>query len=247
LVKIMQVIPAIDLRGGCCVRLRQGDYDQETIFGDDPAAMAAHWEAEGATRIHLVDLDGAKAGRPVNVDAVRAILDRVRVPCQLGGGVRDEATIAAWLDAGLERVIVGTQALKDPAWFRTMARTYPGRLVLGLDARDGRVATGGWLDVSSVQATDLAEQFDDLSLAGIVYTDIARDGMLEGPNLAATEALAVRVKTPVIASGGVGSLEDLAYLAALPIAACIVGRALYDGRFRLSEAREHAGELTSTP
>ncbi len=243
----MQVIPAIDLRGGCCVRLRQGDYNQETVFGDDPAAMAAHWEEEGATRIHLVDLDGAKEGRPVNVEAVRAILGRVAVPCQLGGGVRDEATISAWLDARLERVIVGTQALKDPAWFRAMTRTFPGRLVLGLDARDGRIATGGWLDVSSVEATTLAEQFDDLPLAGVVYTDIARDGMLEGPNLAATEALAVRLKIPVIASGGVGTLEDLERLAALPIAACIVGRALYEGRFRLSEARERAGELTSTP
>jgi len=242
LVKIMQVIPAIDLRGGCCVRLRQGDYDQETIFGDDPAAMAARWQDEGATRIHLVDLDGAKAGRPVNTEAVRAILDRVTVPCQLGGGVRDEKTIATWLDAGLERVIVGTQALKDPPWFRTMARKYPGRLVLGLDAKDGRVATAGWLDVSSVEATALAEQFDDLPLGGLVYTDIARDGMLEGPNLASTEALAVRLKTPVIASGGVSSLEDLARLAALPIAACIVGRALYDGRFRLREARERAGD-----
>jgi phosphoribosylformimino-5-aminoimidazole carboxamide ribotide isomerase len=247
LVKIMQVIPAIDLRGGCCVRLRQGDYNQETIFGDDPAAMAVHWEAEGATRIHLVDLDGAKAGRPVNVEAVRAILGQVRVPCQLGGGVRDEATIATWLDAGIERVIVGTQALRDPDWFRRMARTYPGQLVLGLDARDGRVATEGWLDVSSVEAIALAVQFDDLPLGGVVYTDIACDGMLEGPNLAATEMLAARLKTPVIASGGVGSLEDLAHLAALPIVACIVGRALYDGRFRLSEARERAGDHLSTP
>jgi phosphoribosylformimino-5-aminoimidazole carboxamide ribotide isomerase len=243
----MQVIPAIDLRGGCCVRLRQGDYDQETIFGDDPAAMAAHWEAEGATRIHLVDLDGAKAGRPVNVDAVGAILARVKVPCQLGGGIRDEATIATWLEAGLERVIVGTQALKDPTWFRAMALNYPGRLILGLDARDGRVATGGWLDVSSVVATTLAEQFDDLPLAGVVYTDIARDGMLSGPNLAATEALAVRLKTPVIASGGVGTLEDLERLAALPIAGCIVGRALYDGRFRFSDARKRAGDRPATP
>jgi phosphoribosylformimino-5-aminoimidazole carboxamide ribotide isomerase len=243
----MEVIPAIDLRGGCCVRLRQGDYDQETIFGDDPAAMAAHWESEGATRIHLVDLDGAKAGRPVNVEAVRAILDRVSVPCQLGGGVRDEKTIASWLDAGLERVIVGTQALKDPAWFRTMIQSYPGRLLLGLDAREGRVATGGWLEVSSVEATELAEQFDDLPLGGVVYTDIARDGMLGGPNLAATEALAVRLTAPVIASGGVGNLEDLERLAALPIAACIVGRALYDGRFRLSEARERAGDRSVAP
>jgi phosphoribosylformimino-5-aminoimidazole carboxamide ribotide isomerase len=246
-VKIMQVIPAIDLRGGCCVRLRQGDYDQETVFGDDPAAMAAHWEAEGATRIHLVDLDGAKVGRPVNGNAVRAILDRVGVPCQLGGGVRDEATIATWLSLGLERVIVGTQALKDPAWFRAMAERYPGRLVLGLDARDGRVATGGWREVSSVAATELALQFDDLPLAGVVYTDIARDGMLEGPNLAATESLARRLRTPVIASGGVGSLEDLTRLAALPIVACIVGRALYDHRFRLSDARQSAGEPITPP
>jgi len=244
---IMQVIPAIDLRGGYCVRLRQGDYDQETVFGDDPAAMAARWEAEGATRIHLVDLDGAKSGRPVNVDAVRAILKRVAVPCQLGGGVRDESTIKAWLDAGIERVIVGTQALKDPAWFREMAARYPSRLVLGLDARDGRVATGGWLDVSSVEATDLALQFDDLPLGGLVYTDIACDGMLEGPNLAATGELARRLKTPVIASGGVGSLDDLGRLAELPVAACIVGRALYDGRFRLGEARERAGDRSMTP
>ena len=244
---MMQVIPAIDLRGGRCVRLRQGDYDQETVFGDDPAAMAARWESEGATRIHLVDLDGAKAGRPVNVDAVRAILDRVTVPCQLGGGVRDEATVVAWLGAGIERVIVGTQALKDPAWFRALIEKYPGRLVLGLDARDGRVATEGWLDVSTVEATALAEQFDDLPLGAVVYTDIARDGMLEGPNLAATDALARRLTTPVIASGGVGSLEDLVRLATLPIAACIVGRALYDGRFRLSEAREQAGDRSATP
>lgn len=245
--KIMQVIPAIDLRGGNCVRLKQGDYDQETVFGDDPAAMAAHWEAEGATRLHLVDLDGAKAGRPVNVEAVRSILKRLTIPCQLGGGVRDEATIAVWLEAGLERVIVGTQALKDPSWFRAMALKYPQRLVLGLDARNGQVATGGWLEVSAVEATTLAEQFDDLPLGGVVYTDIACDGMLEGPNLAATEALALRLKTPVIASGGVGRLEDLAQLAALPIAACIVGRALYDGRFRLHEARERAGDHSSTP
>ncbi len=245
--KNMQVIPAIDLRGGQCVRLRQGDYSQETVFGDDPAAMAARWASEGAGRVHLVDLDGAKEGRPVNVEAVRSILRAVSVPCQLGGGVRDEATIAAWLDAGIERVVVGTQALKDPPWFRSMAERFPGRLVLGLDAKDGRVATAGWLDVSTVVATTLAEQFDGLPLAAVVYTDIARDGMLEGPNLAATEALARRLKTPVIASGGVGSLEDIGRLAELPIAACIVGRALYDRRFRLIEARERAGDRPPTP
>ena len=238
----MQVIPAIDLRGGRCVRLRQGDYGQETVFGEDPAAMAEHWEAGGARRIHLVDLDGAKEGRPVNVEAVRAILERVHVPCQLGGGVRDEATIASWLASGVERVIVGTQALKDPAWFRAMAEKYPEKLVLGLDARDGRVATAGWLDVSSVEAVTLAEQFDDLPLAAVVYTDIARDGMLEGPNLSTTEVLAHRLKTPVIASGGVATLDDLARLAALPVVGCIVGRALYEGRFDLKDAREQAND-----
>ncbi|WP_169978864.1 1-(5-phosphoribosyl)-5-[(5-phosphoribosylamino)methylideneamino]imidazole-4-carboxamide isomerase [Tautonia rosea] len=238
----MQVIPAIDLRGGRCVRLVQGDYDRETVFGEDPAAMAEHWVAEGASRLHLVDLDGAKLGRPANVESVRAILDRVGVPCQLGGGVRDEATLKAWLDAGLERVIVGTQALKDPVWFASMAERYPDRLILGLDAKGGRVATAGWLDVSSVEATSLAEGFDALPLAAIIYTDIARDGMLEGPNLEATGALADRLKTPVIASGGVSTLEDLERLATLPVAGVIVGRALYDGRFRLAEARERAGD-----
>lgn len=243
----MQVIPAIDLRGGRCVRLKQGDYDRETVFGEDPAAMAEHWESEGATRIHLVDLDGAKLGKPANVESVRAILKRVKVPCQLGGGVRDEETLEAWLEAGLDRVIVGTQALKDPDWFARMADRHPGRLILGLDAKEGRVATAGWLDVSTVEATTLAEQFDQLPIAAVIYTDIAKDGMLEGPNLEATEALAVRLKTPVIASGGVSTLEDLEHLAALPVSGVVVGRALYDGRFRLSEARKHAGERPMTP
>jgi len=241
----MRVIPAIDLRGGLCVRLRQGDYDRETVFGDDPAAMAERWESEGATLIHLVDLDGAKAGRPVNVEPVRRIVEQVSVPCQLGGGVRDELTIAAWLAAGLERVIVGTQALRDPGWFRAMILEYPGRLVLGLDARGGKVATQGWLETSTVDATTLAAQFEGLPLAGIIYTDIARDGTLEGPNLEATRTLAESVRTPVIASGGVGCLADLERLASLPIAGCIVGRALYEGKFTLAEASGRVGELSS--
>src|SRR5262245_35290325 len=160
----MQVIPAIDLRGGRCVRLRQGDFDQETIFGDDPAAMAGRWEAEGATRIHLVDLDGAKVGHPINVEAVRNILERVGVPCQLGGGIRDEATIAAWLESGIERVVVGTQALRDPEWFAQMARAYPNRLLLGLDAREGRVAAEGSLETSARAALALARPFDSLPI-----------------------------------------------------------------------------------
>lgn len=241
----MQVIPAIDLRGGLCVRLRQGDYDRETVFGDDPAAMAGRWVSEGATRMHLVDLDGAKAGMPVNVEAVRSIVAAVKVPCQLGGGVRDEKTIATWLDAGLDRVIVGTQALRDPSWFRSMAEKHPGRLVLGLDARDGMVATDGWLETSNVSAAELAARFDDLPLAAIIYTDIARDGTLEGPNLDATAALCRRVKTPVIASGGVGEIADVDRLATLPVAGCIVGRALYEGKFSLKDAVERA-ERAST-
>lgn len=187
-------------------------------------------------RIHLVDLDGARSGRPVNVEAVKAILSAVDVPCQIGGGIRSDETAEAWLASGIERVIVGTQALKDPAWFRALVLKHPHRVVLGLDARGGLVATDGWLDVSNVPAIGLAEQFDDLPLAAVVYTEIARDGMLEGPDLPATGELAGRIKTPVIASGGVGSLEDLDRLAGLPIAGVIVGRALYEGRFRLSEA-----------
>lgn len=238
----MQLIPAIDLRGGNCVRLRQGDYGQETVFGDNPVAMAAHWELEGATRLHLVDLDGAKAGRPVNVDVVRSIVQRLGIPCQLGGGIRGEETIAFWLDAGIDRVIVGTQALREPEWFRKMIELYPERIVLGVDARDGRVAAEGWLEDSDVMAWDLAKRFDDLPLAAVIYTDIAKDGMLEGPNLEATDTLARRLDTPVIASGGVSTLDDLERLSKLPIAGCIIGRALYEGRFTLGEALERVGQ-----
>jgi phosphoribosylformimino-5-aminoimidazole carboxamide ribotide isomerase len=244
--KPMDVIPAIDLRGGRCVRLQQGDYGRETIFGEDPAAMAALWEAEGASRIHLVDLDGARDGQPVNVAAVRAILDRVSVPCQLGGGIRDDATAEAWLSEGVERVIVGTQALRDPEWFGRLAERHPGRVVLGLDARGGMVATSGWLDVSAVPAIELARRFDALPLGAVVYTDIARDGMLEGPNVEATRALADELRVPVIASGGVGTLADLERLDSAGIVGCIVGRALYEGRFRLSEALERAGGRATT-
>jgi phosphoribosylformimino-5-aminoimidazole carboxamide ribotide isomerase len=233
----MDVIPAIDLRGGRCVRLQQGDYGRETVFGDDPAAIARRWADQGATCLHLVDLDGARDGRPVNVDAVRAILDAVAIPCQLGGGVRDDDTADAWLAAGVDRVIVGTAALERPDWFRALAARHPHRVALGLDARDGKVATAGWLETSDVDALSLAARLDDLPLAAVVYTDIARDGMLQGPNVEATAALARALRAPVIASGGVGSLDDLRRLAAHPeIAACIVGRALYDNRFTLPEA-----------
>jgi phosphoribosylformimino-5-aminoimidazole carboxamide ribotide isomerase len=204
--------------------------------------MAAHWELEGAPRLHLVDLDGAKAGRPINVDVVRSILQRLEIPCQLGGGIRDESTIAFWLDAGIDRVIVGTQALREPEWFRKMIEAYPERVVLGVDARDGKVAAEGWLEDSDVMAWNLAKQFEDLPLAAVIYTDIAKDGMLEGPNLEATDRLARHLKTPVIASGGVSTLDDLVHLSKLPITGCIIGRALYEGRFALGEALERVGQ-----
>ena len=245
----MEVIPAIDLRAGRCVRLRQGDYGQETVFGDDPAAMAARWVAEGATRLHLVDLDGARDGRPGNVEAVRAILDRLggSVPVQLGGGIRDEAVADTWLSAGVDRVIVGTRAVEDPDWFERFVADRPDRVALGLDARNGRVATEGWLAESTTEARDLAIRFDRLPLAAVIYTEISRDGMLEGPDVASTLALAETLKTPVIASGGVSSLQDLERLAGSPLAGCIVGRALYDGRFRLDEALRTAGPRPSAP
>ncbi len=244
----MRIIPAIDLRGGRCVRLRQGDYDRETVYADDPAAVALEWQRQGAELVHLVDLDGAKLGRPVNLEVVREVLARVDVPCQLGGGIRDQETLEAWLAAGVRHVVIGTRAVRDPAWFREMVDLHPGRLILGLDARDGKVATDGWLDDSSVDALELAKVFDDLPLAGVIFTDIHRDGMMEGPNLDATAALARGLKAPVIASGGVGTLADLAQLAALPLAGCVVGKALYEGRFTLVEAlRAVAGRGGATP
>lgn len=246
----MQIIPAIDLRGGLCVRLKQGDYAQETMFGDDPPAMARRWELEGAERLHLVDLDGAKAGRPVNVEAVKAIVEEVRVPCQLGGGIRDEAAVQLILEEiGIERVIVGTQALKAPDWFRLMAEKFPNRLVLGIDARDSLVATEGWLDVSQTPAIDLARQYAGLPLAAIIYTNIANDGMLSGVDqgtigdLVALSGLGI----PVIASGGVTTAADVENLTRAAqnhpnLVGAIVGRALYEGTLSLTDALRAARE-----
>ncbi|MEX2139693.1 MAG: 1-(5-phosphoribosyl)-5-[(5-phosphoribosylamino)methylideneamino]imidazole-4-carboxamide isomerase [Pirellulales bacterium] len=232
----MQVWPAIDLRAGKCVRLQQGDYGRETVFGDDPAAMARHWVDQGAECLHLVDLDGAKAGRPANLDSVRAILKAVRVPCELGGGIRDEDTIASLLDLGLSRLVIGTKALREPDWFRRVCRKFPGKLVLGLDARKGRVATDGWLETSDTSAIELAQQFDDNPLAAIIYTDIATDGMLAGPNLTATREMKASVRLPIIASGGVTTADDVRQLAALGVAGCIIGRSLYEGKLSLKDA-----------
>lgn len=247
LVLPMDVIPAIDLRGGRCVRLQQGDYARETVFSTDPAALARRWLDEGASRLHLVDLDGARSGRADNQDAVRAILRTVDIPCQLGGGIRSTECAIAWLEAGVDRVIVGTQALKDPDWFAALLEQFPRRILLGLDARDGLVATDGWLDVSSVPALELARRFDRLPLAAIIYTDIARDGMLAGPNLETTSQLSHELETPLIASGGVGTLQDIRHLAAIPVSGCIVGRALYEERFRLAEAIDAARSSRPPP
>lgn len=232
----MQVWPAIDLRGGKCVRLRQGDYQQETVFGEDPAGMARHWVDLGAQCLHLVDLDGAKLGKPGNMASIRAILAAVDVPCELGGGIRDEQTICDLLELGLSRVVIGTLALKQPDWFLQMCQKYPGRLALGIDARDGRVATDGWLETSDTSAIDLARQFAGEPIAALIYTDIATDGMLTGPNVAAMAAMQRGVDLPVIASGGVTSAEDVSQLAAVPMAGCIIGRALYEGRLTLPDA-----------
>ncbi len=236
----MQIWPAIDLRGGKCVRLRQGDYARETVFGDDPAAMAQRFVEQGAEYLHLVDLDGAKTGRPENLVAVRAILAAVNIPCELGGGVRDEETIATLLDAGLSRVVIGTRALREPDWFRAMSRKYPQQLAIGIDARDGRVATDGWMETSATLAVDLARQFEGEPIAALIYTDIATDGMLAGPNVGAMREMREAVTLPVIASGGVTTGEDVASLAAAGVAGCIVGRALYEGTLTLADALQAA-------
>jgi phosphoribosylformimino-5-aminoimidazole carboxamide ribotide isomerase len=233
----MILYPAIDLKDGQCVRLLRGDMDKATVFGDDPAAQAEAFETAGCEWLHLVDLNGAFAGQPVNAAAVEAILARVKVPAQLGGGIRDMATIEAWLDKGLARVILGTVAVETPALVREAAAAFPGQVAVGIDARKGRVATKGWAEETDVMATDLARSFEDAGVAAIIYTDIDRDGAMGGPNVAATEALGRAVSIPVIASGGVSSLEDLRALKATgAIAGAISGRALYDGALDLREA-----------
>ena len=233
----MILYPAIDLKDGQCVRLLRGEMAAATVFGEDPAAQAAAFVAAGCSWLHLVDLNGAFAGVPVNGAAVEAILTRVAVPCQLGGGIRDMATIATWLDRGLARVILGTVAVEDPALVREAARAFPGRVAVGIDARAGRVATRGWAETTDVMATDLARSFEDAGVAALIYTDIDRDGAMGGPNIAATEALARAVSIPVIASGGVASMADLLALRDTGvIAGAISGRALYDGAIDLADA-----------
>ncbi len=239
----LTLFPAIDLKDGACVRLRRGDMDQSTVYSDDPGAQARAWQDSGFGWLHVVDLNGAFAGRPVNGDAVAAILRSVTVPVQLGGGIRDMAGIETWLQAGVRRVILGSAAVKRPALVREACRAFPGRIVVGIDARDGFVATEGWAETSTVRALEIALRFEDAGVAAIVYTDIGRDGMMTGLNLEQTFDLAFQLTTPVIASGGVGSLADLRRfkraaeaLGGRVIEGVIVGRALYDGRVNPGEA-----------
>ena len=233
----MILYPAIDLKDGQAVRLVHGDMEQSTVFNDDPAAQAMEFVNAGCEWLHLVDLNGAFAGEPVNAAPVEAILKTCKVPTQLGGGIRDMATIEAWLDKGLSRVILGTVAVENPDLVREAARAFPNQVAVGIDARNGRVATKGWAEETDVMVTDLAKSFEYAGVAAIIYTDIMRDGAMGGPNVEATEALARAVSIPVIASGGVSSLNDLKALKATNIiSGAISGRALYDGAIDLSEA-----------
>ena len=234
----MILYPAIDLKDGQCVRLYKGAMEKATVFNDDPAAQARAFADQGAEWIHLVDLNGAFAGKPVNAGAVEGILKAVDVPCQLGGGIRDMATIEARLSKGLRRVILGTVAVENPALVREASRAFPGQVAVGIDARQGRVATKGWAEETDVMVTDLARAFEDAGVAAIIYTDIDRDGAMQGPNVAATAALARATSIPVIASGGVSSLADLIALrdCGAALDGAISGRALYDGKLDLAEA-----------
>ena len=235
----MILFPAIDLKEGLAVRLEQGDMARATIFHRDPAAQARAFEQQGFEYLHIVDLDGAFAGMPMNAAAVDRILETVGIPVQLGGGVRDTATVENWLEKGIDRIIIGTAAVRDPPFVKQAARDYPGRIAVGLDARDGKVAVEGWAETSELSALDIARRFEDVGVSAIVYTDIARDGMLQGLNLDATVALAEAIRIPIIASGGLASIEDIKELLsprAGKLAGAIAGRALYDGRLDAAEA-----------
>jgi phosphoribosylformimino-5-aminoimidazole carboxamide ribotide isomerase len=233
------LFPAIDLKDGVAVRLEQGDMARATVFHRDPAAQAQAFEAQGFDYLHIVDLDGAFSGKPVNISAVERIIEVTNIPLQLGGGIRDLATVEAWLGKGVTRVIIGTAAVRDPALVAEAARLYPGRVAVALDARDGMVAVKGWAETSELTALDIARRFEDAGVAALIYTDIARDGLLKGLNLDATIGLAERVSIPVIASGGLASIADVQALLeprARKLAGAIAGRALYDGRLDPAEA-----------
>jgi phosphoribosylformimino-5-aminoimidazole carboxamide ribotide isomerase len=235
----MIVIPAIDLKEGNCVRLEQGEMNRDTIFSDNPAEQALKWQEAGAELLHLVDLDGAFAGIPKNKAAIEAIIKAIRIPAQLGGGIRDIATIEAYLSLGLSRVIIGTAAQRNPELVIEACQKFPGRIVVGIDAKNGMVAVQGWAELTDISAVDLAKKFEDCGVAAIIYTDISRDGMMGGPNLEATRALAEAISIPVIASGGVSSLKDIENLMAIEasgVTGAITGKAIYTGAINLREA-----------
>ncbi|GAB4303292.1 MAG: 1-(5-phosphoribosyl)-5-[(5-phosphoribosylamino) methylideneamino]imidazole-4-carboxamide isomerase [Desulfuromonadia bacterium] len=235
----MIVIPAIDLKGGKCVRLEQGLMDRDTVYADDPAAQALLWQQNGAELLHIVDLDGAFAGEPKNRRSIEAILSAIQIPAQLGGGIRDIPTIEAYLSLGIGRVIIGTAAQRNPDMVREACRLFPGRIVVGIDAKNGMVAVQGWAEVTGVTAIDLARRFEGMGVAAIVYTDISRDGMMQGPNIEATRQLAESLSIPVIASGGVSRLEDIRRLCLIEpsgVTGVITGKAIYSGALDLAEA-----------
>ena len=235
----MLVIPAIDLKEGKCVRLEQGLMDKDTVFNDNPAAQARAWQDQGAELLHIVDLDGAFAGEPKNRFAIEAIIKAITIPSQLGGGIRDIATIEAYLAIGLSRVIIGTAAQRNPELVREACNRFPGRIVVGIDAKNGMVAVQGWAEVTDITAVDLARKFEGFGVSAIIYTDINRDGMLQGPNLEATRTLAESVSIPIIASGGVSSLKDIENLMAIEscgVTGVITGKAVYTGAIKLAEA-----------
>lgn len=235
----MILFPAIDLKNGQCVRLEKGEMGKTTVFNTDPAAQAKQFEAQGFEWIHMVDLNGAFEGKPVNRDAVETIIKSVKIPVQLGGGIRDLNMIESWLNAGITRVILGTVALRNPELVKTACKKFPGKIVVGIDGREGFVAVEGWAEKSTIGVEELALKFEDAGVAAIIYTDIERDGMLQGPNIEATCKLAEKLTTPVIASGGVSSIEDLKKIKAIEksgIAGVISGRAIYDGRIPIAEA-----------
>jgi phosphoribosylformimino-5-aminoimidazole carboxamide ribotide isomerase len=232
----MQIWPAIDLRDGKCVRLQQGDYEQQTVFSENPVEVAQRWQADGAQYLHLVDLDGARAGTLTNRNVIERIVSSVEMVCEVGGGIRDEATMEQLIEAGVARLVIGTKAITHPEWFTSMCQAYPGRLVLGIDAKSGKVATEGWEQESNQEPISVARRYRELPIAAIIYTDIATDGMLAGPNLNAMQEMQAAVNVPVIASGGVTTREDVAALAAIPMAGAIIGRALYEHKISIGEA-----------
>jgi phosphoribosylformimino-5-aminoimidazole carboxamide ribotide isomerase len=245
----MLLIPAIDLKDGHCVRLKQGEMDDATVFSEDPAAMAKHWLAQGARRLHLVDLNGAFAGKPKNESVVKAIVRAVgdEIPVQLGGGIRDLDTIERYLDGGISYVIIGTAAIRNPGFLHDACSAFPGHIIVGLDAKDGKVAVDGWSKLTGHDVVDLARKFEDYGVEGVIYTDIGRDGMLSGVNVEATVRLAQALRIPVIASGGIATLEDIEALCAVEhegITGAITGRAIYEGTLNFQAAQQRADELS---